>query len=102
VITPHDHDGEETFSPPEADKDALLQYLDAKEENEVSDDNFEMYEHYEDMYADLPKNEKIKRSASPEGSMAEYRRAVEPQRNRTVKRARELMRKLKEESTEEV
>ena len=54
------------------------------------------YEYLEAQYDDLPKNEKIQRSMDPEGSMTDHRRRVEPQRNRTVKKARELMRKLKE------
>ena len=54
------------------------------------------YEYLDDMYEDYPAIEKIQKNMDPEGSLTDHRRVVEPQRNRTAKKARELVRKLKE------
>ena len=58
----------------------------------MSEDN--KYEYLEDLYDDLPRNVRIQRSPSKESEgTADSRRS---NRDRTIKKTRELMRKLKE------
>lgn len=54
------------------------------------------WEYLEDEFEDLPRKEKIQRSMTPEGSITNFRRGVEPRMNRTKKRVREAIRRMKE------
>ena len=58
----------------------------------MSEDN--KYEYLNDEYENLPSVEKIQRTPDIEGTMPH--RPIEQPRRRTIRKARELLRKLKE------
>lgn len=48
------------------------------------------YEDLEEMYDNLPKNEKVARNTAPEGSLTDNLRFVEPRRNGAHKRVQRM------------